>query len=63
MSSLKHYLDYLDQIVGFFVVEDYIMEFEPTLATKAHKDELWEMALKTVINTMNTRFVRYLYFL
>ena len=58
MSSLKHYLDYLDEIVGFFVVEDYIMEFEPTLATKVHKDELWEMALKRIIDTMNRRFVR-----
>lgn len=57
MSSLKHYLDYLDEIVGFFVVEDYIMEFEPALATKVHKDDLWAMALKTIISTMNNRFV------
>lgn len=57
MSAEAQYLNYLNEIVGFFVVEDYIMEFEPTLATKEHKDFLWQMALRKIIDTMNRRFV------
>ncbi|CAJ0608267.1 unnamed protein product [Cylicocyclus nassatus] len=56
MNSLKHYVDYLDEIIGFFVVEDHIIITEPTLATSSHKDQLWENALKTIVHTMNTRF-------
>ena len=56
-TSLKHYVDYLDEIIGFFVVEDHILLTEPSLGTAAHKDSLWENALKHVIQTMNTDFV------
>ncbi|VDM64919.1 unnamed protein product [Angiostrongylus costaricensis] len=56
MNSLKHYVDYLDEIIGFFVVEDHIIITEPTLVTSSHKDQLWESALKTVVHTMNSRF-------
>ncbi|KJH51420.1 hypothetical protein DICVIV_02434 [Dictyocaulus viviparus] len=56
MNSLKHYVDYLDEIIGFFVVEDHIIITEPTLVTSSHKDQLWESALKTIVHTMNTHF-------
>ncbi|WKX95838.1 hypothetical protein Q1695_012353 [Nippostrongylus brasiliensis] len=56
MNSLKHYVDYLDEIIGFFVVEDHIIITEPTLVTSSHKDQLWESALKKIIHTMNSRF-------
>ncbi|EPB79119.1 putative exocyst complex subunit Sec15 [Ancylostoma ceylanicum] len=56
MNSLKHYVDYLDEIIGFFVVEDHIIITEPTLVTSSHKDQLWESALKTIVHTMNSRF-------
>ena len=58
-TSLKHYVDYLDEIIGFFVVEDHILLTEPSLGTAAHKDSLWENALKHVIQTMNTDFVSF----
>nr|CDJ86544.1 Exocyst complex subunit Sec15 domain containing protein [Haemonchus contortus]CDJ96443.1 Exocyst complex subunit Sec15 domain containing protein [Haemonchus contortus] len=56
MNSLKHYVDYLDEIIGFFVVEDHIIITEPTLVTSSHKDQLWESALKKIVHTMNSRF-------
>ncbi|CAI4220836.1 unnamed protein product, partial [Auanema sp. JU1783] len=56
MSSLKSYVDYLNEIIGFFVVEDHISMTETSLAANSHKNQLWDEALKKVINTMNTRF-------
>ncbi|KAK6732570.1 hypothetical protein RB195_016751 [Necator americanus] len=56
MNSLKHYVDYLDEIIGFFVVEDHIIITEPALVPSSHKDQLWESALKKIVYTMNTRF-------
>ena len=57
MIQLRHYIEYLDEIIGFFVVEDVIMQTEPTLVTAAHRDQLWEMALKKIIHVMETGFV------
>ncbi|PAV62595.1 hypothetical protein WR25_26425 isoform B [Diploscapter pachys] len=56
MIQLRHYIEYLDEIIGFFVVEDVIMQTEPTLVTAAHRDQLWEMALKKIIHVMETGF-------
>ncbi|CAJ0575891.1 unnamed protein product, partial [Mesorhabditis spiculigera] len=55
-TTLRHYVDYLDEIIGFFVVEDRILDTEPSLGTSAHKEALWEDSLKKVIATMNTDF-------
>lgn len=51
-------MKYLNEIIGFFVVEDRIMQTEPSLVTPAHKDQLWEMTMQQVITTMNGHFVR-----
>lgn len=50
-------MKYLDEIIGFFVVEDHIMQTESSLVTAAYKDQLWEMALQQVTTTMNAHFV------
>ncbi|MFH4980881.1 hypothetical protein AB6A40_007590 [Gnathostoma spinigerum] len=55
-ESIHSYIRYLDEIIGFFVVEDHIMQTEPSLVTAAYKDQLWEMALQQVTTTMNAHF-------
>ncbi|VDN08177.1 unnamed protein product [Thelazia callipaeda] len=55
-KSIYLYVKYLDEIIGFFVVEDHIMQTEPSLVTAAYKDQLWEMALHQVTTTMNAHF-------
>uniref|UniRef100_A0A915BPH7 Exocyst complex component n=2 Tax=Parascaris univalens TaxID=6257 RepID=A0A915BPH7_PARUN len=55
-QSIHSYVRYLDEIIGFFVVEDHIMQTEPSLVTAAYKDQLWEMALQQVTTAMNTHF-------
>uniref|UniRef100_A0A914RIS2 Exocyst complex component 6 n=1 Tax=Parascaris equorum TaxID=6256 RepID=A0A914RIS2_PAREQ len=56
-QSIHSYVRYLDEIIGFFVVEDHIMQTEPSLVTAAYKDQLWEMALQQVTTAMNTHFI------
>uniref|UniRef100_A0AC35TTS5 Exocyst complex component 6 n=1 Tax=Rhabditophanes sp. KR3021 TaxID=114890 RepID=A0AC35TTS5_9BILA len=58
MSSLNvnPYMPYLENIVGFFVVEEHIMQTEPLLANAAYIEGLWEMALRKIKATMDTHF-------
>ncbi|CAD6187133.1 unnamed protein product [Caenorhabditis auriculariae] len=56
LKNIKDYVNYLDEIIGFFVVEDHILITEPSLVSAAYKDNLWEIALKKVINTLNLKF-------
>ncbi|KAI1724168.1 exocyst complex subunit sec15-like domain-containing protein [Ditylenchus destructor] len=55
-ESIHAYVRYLEEIIGFFVVEDRIMQSQASLVTSAHKDQLWEMALQKVTETMNSHF-------
>jgi len=55
-ESVKSSISYLDRIVGFFVVEDHIMNSQPGLVTKAYKDHLWDLALQQITATMNAHF-------
>uniref|UniRef100_A0A0N5ALF3 Exocyst complex component n=1 Tax=Syphacia muris TaxID=451379 RepID=A0A0N5ALF3_9BILA len=55
-ESIRSYVRYLDEIIGFFVIEDHIMQTEPSLVTAAYKDQLWEIALQQVMSTMNAHF-------
>lgn len=50
----------MEEITGFFIVEDRIMQSQPSLVTVAHKDQLWDMALQQVTSTMNAHFVNVL---
>lgn len=47
-ESIHVYVRYLNEIIGFFVVEDRIMQIQPTLVTALHKDNLWGIALDAV---------------
>lgn len=53
-ESIIGYQTYLHGIIGFFVVEDHILNTGNGLATRAYLDELWTMALSTIVNALRT---------
>ncbi|XP_012231942.1 exocyst complex component 6 isoform X2 [Linepithema humile] len=53
-ESIVGYQTYLHGIIGFFVVEDHILNTGNGLATRAYLDELWAMALSTIVNALRT---------
>ena len=50
-------MPYLNEIMGFFVIEDRIAQMQPSLVTEAHKEELWELALYSITEAINRHFV------
>ncbi|XP_034174086.1 exocyst complex component Sec15 isoform X2 [Osmia lignaria lignaria] len=53
-ESITGYQTYLQGIVGFFVVEDHILNTGNGLATRSYLDELWSMALLKIVNALRT---------
>ncbi|XP_017765852.1 PREDICTED: exocyst complex component 6B isoform X2 [Eufriesea mexicana] len=53
-ESISGYQTYLQGIVGFFVVEDHILNTGNGLATRVYLDELWQMALSKIVNALRT---------
>ncbi|KAL2731389.1 exocyst complex component 6 isoform X1 [Vespula squamosa] len=53
-ESLIGYQAYLHSIVGFFVVEDHILNTSNGLATHSYLEELWTMALPKIVNSVRT---------
>ncbi|XP_076174711.1 exocyst complex component Sec15 isoform X2 [Ptiloglossa arizonensis] len=53
-ESIAGYQTYLQGIVGFFVVEDHILNTGNGLATRSYLDELWSMALSKIVNALHT---------
>lgn len=56
-ESINGYQTYLQGIVGFFVVEDHILNTGNGLATRTYLDELWQMALSKIVNALRTHSV------
>lgn len=54
-DSIDGYKDYFCGVVGFFVIEDHILNTSNGLVTKSYLDEVWENALQTVIASIRTR--------
>ncbi|CAL1600211.1 unnamed protein product [Knipowitschia caucasica] len=53
-ETVEGYRRYFNQIVGFFVVEDHVLNATRGLVTKAFTDELWNMALAKIIAVLRT---------
>ncbi|KAG7197490.1 hypothetical protein KM043_013337 [Ampulex compressa] len=53
-ESILGYQTYLHGIVGFFVVEDHILNTGNGLASRSYLDELWTMALSKIVNALRT---------
>ncbi|XP_018373286.1 PREDICTED: exocyst complex component 6 isoform X2 [Trachymyrmex cornetzi] len=53
-ESIVEYQTYLHGIIGFFVVEDHILNTGNGLATRSYLDELWTKALSTIVYALRT---------
>ncbi|KMQ87316.1 exocyst complex component 6 [Lasius niger] len=53
-ESTIGYQTYLHGIIGFFVIEDHILNTGNGLATRAYLDELWDMTLSIIVNALRT---------
>ncbi|CAH1783134.1 unnamed protein product, partial [Owenia fusiformis] len=53
-ETLEGYKKYFHDIIGFFVVEDHIMNTTSGLVNRAYMDELWDMALAKIIAVLRT---------
>ncbi|XP_029664573.1 exocyst complex component 6B [Formica exsecta] len=53
-ESTIGYQTYLQGIIGFFVIEDHILNTGNGLATRAYLDELWDMTLSTIVDALRT---------
>ncbi|XP_038070937.1 exocyst complex component 6B-like isoform X2 [Patiria miniata] len=51
-ENLKHYKKYFYQILGFFVVEDHILNTTEGLVTRQYLDVLWNTALSKIAATL-----------
>ncbi|XP_012286848.1 exocyst complex component 6B isoform X4 [Orussus abietinus] len=53
-ESIGGYQSYIYGILGFFVVENHILNTGNGLATRAYLEELWSMALSKIVNALRT---------
>lgn len=56
-ESIKGYQSYVYGILGFFVVEDHILNTGNGLANRSYLEELWSMALSKIVNALRTHSV------
>ncbi|XP_053203793.1 exocyst complex component 6B-like [Panonychus citri] len=53
-ENIDGYKNYFCGVVGFFVIENHILNTAPGLVTKSYLDEVWENALQSVIASLRT---------
>ncbi|XP_016838806.1 exocyst complex component 6B isoform X1 [Nasonia vitripennis] len=53
-ESIAGYQSYIHGILGFFVVEDHILNTGNGLTTRTYLEELWSMALSKIVNALRT---------
>jgi hypothetical protein len=53
-EAIDGYKNYFCGVVGFFVIEDHIMNTSTGLVTKPYLAEIWETALQTIIASIRT---------
>ncbi|XP_015795974.1 exocyst complex component 6B isoform X2 [Tetranychus urticae] len=53
-ENIDGYKNYFCGVVGFFVIENHILNTAPGLITKSYLDEVWENALQSVIASLRT---------
>ncbi|XP_072177951.1 exocyst complex component 6B-like [Diadema setosum] len=51
-ESLDHYKKYFHQILGFFVLEDHVLNTTEGLVTREYLDDLWNTALSKIGSTL-----------
>ncbi|KAK2173949.1 hypothetical protein NP493_839g01090 [Ridgeia piscesae] len=53
-ETLEGYKTYFHEVIGFFVVEDHILNTTSGLVNRAYIDELWDMALSKAVAVLRT---------
>uniref|UniRef100_A0A1B6KDJ2 Exocyst complex component n=1 Tax=Graphocephala atropunctata TaxID=36148 RepID=A0A1B6KDJ2_9HEMI len=53
-ESIEGYRTYIHSVVGFFVVEDHILNTGNGLVNRSYLDEVWGMALPKIMNALRT---------
>nr|CAG4643743.1 EOG090X01NK [Lepidurus arcticus] len=53
-ENIESYRQYFHGVVGFFVVEDRLMNTAGTLVSKTYLEEVWSMAVSKVISAIRT---------
>lgn len=53
-ETIGGYADYFKGIVGFFVVEDHILNTTNGLVSRSYLDEVWETALSQIVASLRT---------
>jgi exocyst complex component 6 len=61
-ESVAEYKNYIHAIVGFFVIEDHILNTGNGLVTRSYLDEVWAMALTSIVNALRTHTVSLIFF-
>uniref|UniRef100_A0A914KIZ6 Exocyst complex component n=3 Tax=Meloidogyne incognita group TaxID=654580 RepID=A0A914KIZ6_MELIC len=56
LNSINAFIPYLNTIIGFFIIEDRIAQMQSTLVTESHKEELWELTLCRITETITSHF-------
>ncbi|CDW53146.1 exocyst complex component 6 [Trichuris trichiura] len=55
-GSFQSLLNYFLEVIGFFVIEDHVMQTASDLVTRSYRDELWEIAVGHVERILNDHF-------
>jgi hypothetical protein len=56
-ETIAGYRAYIHGIVGFFVVEDHVLNTGNGLVNRTYLDEVWSMALSKIVNALRTHSV------
>jgi hypothetical protein len=56
-ETIAGYRAYIHGIVGFFVVEDHVLNTGNGLVNRTYMDEVWSMALSKIVNALRTHSV------
>ncbi|GMR61536.1 hypothetical protein PMAYCL1PPCAC_31731 [Pristionchus mayeri] len=55
-TQVNEYTGWLNQMIGFFVIEDHIHQTMPSLVTAQHREHLWTKASAAVCDVLNSHF-------
>ncbi|XP_013391854.1 exocyst complex component 6B isoform X2 [Lingula anatina] len=53
-ASVEHYRVYFQEVVGFLVVEDHILNTTSGLVDRGYMDELWDMCISKIVAVLRT---------
>ena len=58
-ETIEGYRQYFHGIVGFFVVEDHVMNTASSLVNRSYLDDVWNTAVSKIASSVRTHSVFY----